>query len=122
MVDPCGNYNNTSGVLISPGFPYKYQDEIECIYKLSVEDNNIIKIFFSEFDLEFDNDLDCRNDFLEMNDGESEYSLFIGRFCGDENDVQTSLRSQKLQLGHIKEIPRVLYSTQNKMWIRYVQA
>ena len=62
MVDPCGNYNNTSGVLISPGFPYKYQDEIECIYKLSVEDNNIIKIFFSEFDLEFDNDLDC---FLE---------------------------------------------------------
>ena len=122
MVDPCGNYNNASGVLISPGFPYKYQDEIECIYKLSVEDNNIIKIFFSEFDLEFDDDLDCRNDFLEMNDGESEYSRFFERFCGNESDVQTSLRSEQPQFGHIEEIPRVMYSTQNKMWIRYVQA
>ena len=84
-------------------------------------ENNIIKIYFSEFDLEFDHDLDCRNDFLEMNDGGSDYSPLIGRFCGNKSDVQESLPSKQTKLGNANDFPPILYSTQNKMWIRYFQ-
>ena len=121
MSDPCGSYLNTSGVLKSPGFPLNYQNEIECIYTITVAENNIIKIFFSEFHLEFDHDLDCRNDFLEMNDGGSDYSPLIGRFCGNKSDVQESLYSKQTKLGNVHDIPSILYSTQNKMWIRYFE-
>ena len=120
MLDPCGSYVNASGILKSPGFPFKYQNEIECIYTVSVPENNIIKILFSEFDLEFDPDLDCRNDFLEMNDGDSEYSPILGRFCGNESDVRESPYSKQTKLGNVNDIPSIFFSTQNKMWIRYI--
>ena len=117
MPDPCGNYN-ASGIITSPGFPFQYQnDNKECIYKISVPQNNIIRIFFFEFDLE--HDIDCRNDFLEFKDGESESSL-LGRFCGDRGNVQKMLYSKQSKLGNLDEIPQILYSTQSKLWIRYV--
>ena len=78
-------------------------------------------IFFSEFNLEYDLELDCRNDFMEMNDGENEYSPFFGRFCGKESDVEKSLFSIQTNLENLNNIPRILYSTQNKMWIRSVE-
>ena len=102
----------------SPGYPYNYQNEMECIYTISVAENNIIKISFFEFDLE--HNTDCRNDFLEINDGESEFSPLIERFCGDESNVQQTLYSKQTKIGNVNEIPKILYSTQNKMWIRFV--
>ena len=118
MPDPCGNYNASGGIITSPGFPFKYQNEKECIYTISVPQNNIIRIFFLEFDLE--HNIDCRNDFLEFNDGESEFSSLLGRFCGDGRNVQQILYSKQTKMGIQDEIPKILYSTQSKLWIRYV--
>ena len=118
LPDPCGNYLNATGIITSPGFPYKYQKEKECIYTISVPQYNIIRILFFEFDLE--HNIDCRNDFLEFNDGESEFSSPLGRFCGDRSNVQKMLFSKQSKLGSLDEIPQILYSTQSKLWIRYV--
>ena len=118
MPDPCGNYN-ASGIITSPGFPFKYQnDNKECIYKIAVPQNNIIRISFFEFDLE--HDIDCRNDFLEFKDGESEFSSLLGIFCGDMSNVQRILYSKQDKMGSLDKIPKILYSTQSKLWIRYV--
>ena len=119
MLDPCGNYLNASGVIKSPGYPFKYPNEKECIYEVSVAENNVIKILFFEFDLE--HNTDCRNDFLEMNDGESEFSPLFARFCGSESNVQQTLYSKQTKIGNVNEVPKILYSTQNKMWIRFVE-
>ena len=96
ILDPGGNYHNSSGILKSPGYPYGYQNEKECIYTISVAENNIIKIVFSEFDLEHHDD--CGNDFLEFRDGDSEFSPFLEKICGIKS--------------------KIIYSSQTKMWIR----
>ena len=97
--EPCGNYLNGSGAIKSPGFPYKYRNDIECVYKILVEEQSIIKIVFIEFDLEHRGD--CTNDFLEFNDGDSEFSSLLGKFCGSASNI-----------------PNILYSTQNKLYMR----
>ena len=60
---------------------------------------SIIKIVFIEFDLEYKGD--CGSDVLEFNDGDSEFSSLLGKFCGSASNV-----------------PSFLYSTQNKLYIR----
>ena len=57
---------------MSPGYPYQYQNEIECIYTLEAAEDFIIKIEIMEFDLE--ERADCGHDALEFRDGYSEFS------------------------------------------------
>ena len=118
FTEPCGDFKNASGVLLSPGFPYPYQDEEECIYTITVPENNIIKMIFSEFDLEqYD---DCSHDFLEFADGSSEFSDRLWKLCGNESNVQKILFSSQDNAKNVEDFPTIMYSTQNKMWIRYI--
>ena len=101
---------------MSPGFPYPYQDKEECIYTITVPENNIIKIIFSEFDLEqYD---DCSHDFLELVDGGSEFSDRLWKLCGNESNVKQILFSNQDNARNFEDFPIIMYSTQNKMWIR----
>ena len=116
FIDPCGNYNNASGVLMSPGYPHEYQNEKECIYTITVAQNHIIKIMFSEFNLEHENN--CNSDFLQIADGGSEFSTEIWRFCGNLSNVQHILLSNQGSIRNDENHTHTLYSTQNKMWVR----
>ena len=101
---------------MSPGYPYKYQNKIDCIYTITVAENNIIKMMFSVFNLEHENE--CNHDFLQLSDGGSELSYDLGRFCGNLSDVQRILLSNQ-QSNRNEEYPHhTLYSTKNKMWVR----
>ena len=103
---------------MSPGYPHKYQNEKECIYTITVAQNHIIKIMFSEFNLEHENN--CDSDFLQIADSESEFSTEIGRFCGNLSNIQHTLLSNHGSIGNYENHTHTLYSTQNKMWVRQV--
>ena len=105
--------------MVSPGYPYRYQNEEECIYTISVPGDNIIKIIFSEFNLEYHPN--CTQDFLEIADGGSEFSDSLGKFCGNEDNVQQILFSKQNNIVNKENMPKILYSTQSKMWIRYAE-
>ncbi|CAH1789170.1 unnamed protein product, partial [Owenia fusiformis] len=45
----------------------------------------IIILSFNSFDIEYD--MDCNYDFLQINDGPSESSPLIGRFCGTQSPI-----------------------------------
>ena len=81
--------------------------------------DNIIKIIFSEFNLEYHPN--CTKDFLEIADGGSEFSDSLGKFCGNENNVQQILFSKQNNIVNKENMPKILYSTQSKMWVRYAE-
>ena len=95
-----GHYANKSGVMKSPGYPYDYQDEKECVYTITAEENYIIKIEIMEFDLEYSGD--CGNDALEFRDGDSEFSPPLRTFCGNHSNIPI----------------KILFTKQSKIWIR----
>ena len=99
--------------MVSPGYPYRYQNEEECIYTISVPGDNIIKIIFSEFNLEYHPN--CTKDFLEIADGGSEFSDSLGKFCGNEDNVQQILFFKQNNYVNKENMPKILYSTQSKM-------
>ena len=101
---------------MSPGYPHKYQNDKECIYTITVAANHIIKIMFSVFNLEHENE--CNHDFVQFADGGSEFSYDLGRFCGTLNNIQQILLSAKQRNGNEKDPTYTLHSTQNKMWVR----
>ncbi|CAH1785948.1 unnamed protein product, partial [Owenia fusiformis] len=69
-----------SGLLQYP-VPFGYQNDEICIWTITVSTGKTIQVSFSVFDLEPDQD--CYFDFLQIYDGPSETSPYIGRFCGD---------------------------------------
>ena len=101
---------------MSPGYPHEYQNEKECIYTITVAQNQVIKINFLEFNLEHKNG--CNHDFLQIADGGSEFSNEIGRFCGNLSNIQHILLSNQQRIGNGEDPTYKLYSTQNKMWVR----
>ena len=102
LVDPCRDYKNTNGVLLSPGYPYQYQNEMECIYTIEAAEDFIVKIEIVEFDLEeYGN---CGHDALEFKDGYSEFSPILRTYCGNANNSDFPIKT--------------LYSSQTTLWIR----
>ena len=91
----CRDYNNQSGTLTSPYYPAPYPDGSECVYTISQANGTYITLTILDFDIE-DN---CANDFLEIRDGDSEESLLVGKFCGNQ-------------------IPETIQSSHNHLWIR----
>ena len=68
---------------------------------MSVSENTIIRLTIIDFDIEWGAE-DCPNDFLEIRDGDSDMSPLLGKFCGNESKIES----------------KIMFSTQNKMWIR----
>ena len=87
----------------SPGYPYDYQDEKECVYTITAKENYIIKIEIMEFDLEYSGD--CGNDAVEFRDGDSEFSTLLQKYCGDQSNIPI----------------KIIFTTQRKIWIRQVK-
>uniref|UniRef100_A0A5F9C5Y0 Neuropilin 1 n=1 Tax=Oryctolagus cuniculus TaxID=9986 RepID=A0A5F9C5Y0_RABIT len=69
------------GYLTSPGYPHSYHPSEKCEWLLQAPDpyQRILINFNPPFDLE---DRDCKYDYVEVIDGESEHGRPAGKFCG----------------------------------------
>ena len=93
-----GNYTNGSGVITTPFYPNLYPPVEECIYLISLPNGTNVNMTVLNMDI------DCHaagSDYVEMWDGKSEESQFIGRFCGNSSNM-----------------PAVFQTTQNYLRIR----
>ena len=101
---PCGsicggNYMGSSGIVTSPYYPNFYPNETMCDYVIHQQEGFAFQINVKLFDLSLDDA--CQNDYLEIRDGNSEVKPLIGKFCGNNTHISTTM-----------------YSSQNYMWMR----
>ena len=85
-----------SGDIFSPNYPYA-SPPVDCVWVLSVYDDNKIAIGFNEFKLVID--VNCDSEYVELRDGETENSPLLGRYC--------------------ESAPMLIIGSKNKMWMRY---
>ncbi|KAK3534191.1 hypothetical protein QTP86_003335 [Hemibagrus guttatus] len=77
-----GNITITSaGYLTSPGYPSGYPPSQQCMWLISapIQHQRILVNFNPHFDLESP---ECKYDFLEVYDGDSEKASLVGKYCG----------------------------------------
>ncbi|XP_048417522.2 cubilin isoform X2 [Stegostoma tigrinum] len=69
------------GTISSPGYPTDYPHGAKCIWYISVQPGNVIRLTFDFFNLEYH--MNCAKDYVEVFDnGTIFYGRLIGRFCG----------------------------------------
>lgn len=86
-----------SGDIFSPSYSISSSVSADCVWILSVYDEDKIAIGFNEFDLAVD--VDCASEYVELRDGGSDDSPLLGRYC--------------------ESAPMVVFGSTNKMWVRY---
>lgn len=91
-----------SGVIKSPGYPFKYPNNAVCEYTISTEPGKAIQLVFQDFDLEDYMHANCQYDHVEIRDGADANATLLGRYCGT-----------------INHIPPVQTSTHNYMYISF---
>ncbi|XP_076838348.1 neuropilin 1b [Brachyhypopomus gauderio] len=71
----------TAGYVTSPGYPSSYPLSQQCSWRIQAPDpqQKILINFNPHFDLE---NRECKYDFVEVFDGDSEKSPLVGKFCG----------------------------------------
>ncbi|XP_051011793.1 membrane frizzled-related protein [Acomys russatus] len=77
-----GNLTGLHGVFFTPNYPQHYPDQQLCTWYLSVPVGFGIRLQFLNFSLEAQ--AECRFDYVEVYEGNSSGSSFLGRFCGAE--------------------------------------
>ena len=108
VIGKCSKCDLTSktGVINSPSYPDEYVHDEDCVYSITGGENTYINLTILHFDLYEVNIYKCRGistyDYLEVRDGDSMASPLIAIFCGSDK-------------------PTSLHSTQNKLWIRYME-
>ncbi|XP_054002675.1 cubilin [Hylaeus anthracinus] len=77
----CGGvYTNPTGVINSPAHKGRYQENLECDWKIQMPHGQRIQITWTKFDLE--HSTTCRYDYVKIFDGETTQAPLLGRFCG----------------------------------------
>ncbi|XP_067930809.1 cubilin-like [Watersipora subatra] len=91
--------NYSSGVIESPNFPDSYPHNRNCTWVINAPLGNILSYRFSHFAIE--NDVfgsACRNDFLEIRDGNNPNANVIQRLCGSELPAPINSTSNSLYI------------------------
>ena len=95
----CNSYFSASnGTITSPSYPYYYNgqgQDVDCVYTISQPSGTFVNLTIVVFDLTY-----STFDYLEIRDGSSETSPYIGKFFG-------------------ADIPTSIQSTQSLMWIKW---
>nr|AAR11554.1 neuropilin 2a [Danio rerio] len=82
--ETCGGHLDASGAgyITSPGFPLEYPPHQSCQWVISAPEpsQRIVLNFNPHFELER---LDCRYDFIEIRDGNSESADLLGKHCSN---------------------------------------
>ncbi|XP_040824205.1 cubilin [Ochotona curzoniae] len=94
------DYTEESGTLTSPNFPNNYPNNLNCIYRITVETGKQISLHFTNFSLEESYFGACVGDFVEIRDGGYENSPLLGEYCGSN-------------------LPPRIISHSNKLWLRF---
>lgn len=102
----CGrHYDSTSGSFSSPGYPFPYGNDEDCIYSIAVPKGRI-KVTFDSFSVEGRMPV-CLSDFLEVKEmryvdySSSQGHSRVRRYCGNEK-------------------PPIIYSTRgSNLWFRF---
>ncbi|XP_071475764.1 cubilin [Marmota flaviventris] len=92
------DYTDSSGTISSPNFPNNYPNNLECIYRITVEPNQQIALHFTNFSLEEGINGNCIGDFVEIRDGGYETSPSLGTYCGSNLPPRIISHSNKLWL------------------------
>uniref|UniRef100_A0A3Q3WE29 Uncharacterized protein n=1 Tax=Mola mola TaxID=94237 RepID=A0A3Q3WE29_MOLML len=69
-----------SGFVGSEGFPSLYKPNSKCTWRITVPEGNVVTLSFRIFDIEADSQ--CRYDYLDVYNGQSNLVQKLGRFCG----------------------------------------
>uniref|UniRef100_A0A8C2G468 Neuropilin n=1 Tax=Cyprinus carpio TaxID=7962 RepID=A0A8C2G468_CYPCA len=81
---PCGGHLDASdaGYITTPGYPLEYPPHQNCRWVITAPEpsQRIVLNFNPHFELE---KLDCRYDFIEIRDGNSENADLLGRHCSN---------------------------------------
>uniref|UniRef100_A0A8C9S8J8 Neuropilin n=1 Tax=Scleropages formosus TaxID=113540 RepID=A0A8C9S8J8_SCLFO len=82
--EPCGGQLDASqpGYITSPGYPHEYPPHQSCRWVITAPEpsQRIVLNFNPHFELE---KLDCRYDFIEIRDGNSESADLLGKHCSN---------------------------------------
>ena len=93
-----GNFTTANGLLTSPSYPNNYLDDADCVYIISRPNGSYVNLAINNMDIE--HEPTCAYDYLEIRDGNSEESPIMRKLCGNE-------------------IPPLMQSAQNNVWMRY---
>jgi len=78
----CGGvFTDTTGTILSPGYPSIYPINTECHYLIKPSNAGRIVLDFISFDLEADSK--CSFDYLQIRAGGTQYGAEVARLCGD---------------------------------------
>lgn len=87
------------GTFMSPGFPNKYPQEVECSYFFHATPEGRIKISFDYFNLEVRSDKGCQFDFIEIHYVNDEgFKSEVGRFCGSDTPEEFVSLQPKMEI------------------------
>ncbi|XP_033954738.1 procollagen C-endopeptidase enhancer a [Pseudochaenichthys georgianus] len=75
-----GDLVSDSGFVGSEGFPSFYKPNSKCTWRITVPEGTVVMLTFRIFDLEADSQ--CRYDYLDVYNGQSNLVQKLGRFCG----------------------------------------
>ncbi|KAG8515901.1 Cubilin, partial [Galemys pyrenaicus] len=83
-ITSCGGmFNFSSGVIRSPAYSYSdYPNNMFCLYTITVRDNKVIQLKFSDFDVV--PSTFCSDDYLAIYDGLNMSDPLLGKFCGSK--------------------------------------
>ncbi|KAJ7392946.1 hypothetical protein OS493_008187 [Desmophyllum pertusum] len=78
-----GDLTADSGVIKSPRYPVRYPDEVNCEWKIVVDDGSRITLTFVDFEVEPSNN--CEYDSLEVYNGQTQESANqVAKLCGNQ--------------------------------------
>uniref|UniRef100_A0A8C3YL53 Cubilin n=1 Tax=Catagonus wagneri TaxID=51154 RepID=A0A8C3YL53_9CETA len=92
------DYTDDSGIFSSPNFPNNYPNNMECIYRITVETSQQIALHFTNFSLEEAIGGTCIADYVQITDGGYESSPPLGKYCGSSPPPRIISHSNKLWL------------------------
>ncbi|XP_074466312.1 procollagen C-endopeptidase enhancer a [Sebastes fasciatus] len=75
-----GDLVSDSGFVGSEGFPSFYKPNSKCTWRITVPEGTVVMLTFRIFDLEADSQ--CRYDYLDIYNGNTNLVQKLGRFCG----------------------------------------
>uniref|UniRef100_A0A8C3AS38 Neuropilin n=1 Tax=Cyclopterus lumpus TaxID=8103 RepID=A0A8C3AS38_CYCLU len=84
LPEPCGGYLDASdaGYITTPGYPLEYPPHQNCRWVITAPESSqrIVLNFNPHFEIE---KLDCRYDYVEIHDGNSETADLLGKHCSN---------------------------------------
>ncbi|XP_053323004.1 cubilin [Spea bombifrons] len=74
-----GNFVDSEGFILSPGWPNSYVGNKLCVYAITQSPSDQINLRFTHLDLESDSG--CTLTYIEIRDGNTETAPLVGKYC-----------------------------------------